>query len=155
MDHLTQILETLSEKHLARQTINCIEDGLAWSDDVTIFTNRLNTGQLKALTGFYGSRPVVKHMMDAYIGRFGRMYAIMHPHSIEVVHEAFLKVETTQVPAIERVISHFTRKYGPVSEERVKELDALADVWSLQDSQELLNLVGEQTGHAGNKPAQA
>ena len=92
MNHVTRMLEGLSEKELYRQTLACIDAALHWTnEDTALFVLHVTVGEFKKLTGFYASRKVVKYLIDAYVGRFTRFYCTAHPLAIQDVADVFLQ----------------------------------------------------------------
>lgn len=145
--HVRKLVYALSEEHLFNQNKDIIEESLSdkWPDS-TKFTIYLTVGQFKKLTGFYGSLSLLKELSSVYIGRFLRGYSLgVHPLDPEHLIEIMKLVDVNEDRAVVRVQKYFTEKFGPVSEERIKELDEIAQSWALQSVIKL-----EEIANGGN-----
>ena len=102
----------------------------------------LTIGDFKKLNGFYASKKLMKEMCDVFIARFTRFYVMRYGStSAEDVMEVFRDTEEREFEAIEIISKKFTEKYGPVTEERIKELDGIGEALqhhSLEGLKELL-----------------
>ena len=131
--HVEKMLSYLTEKQLFEQTRDIIEETLSdkWPDN-TPFTIFLTAGQFRNLNGFYGSKLILKELSSAYVGRLTRFYVMEHPSAMNHIFEVMERVNSPEDKAVERLQKYFTQKFGPVSEERIKELDEIATGWGVE-----------------------
>jgi hypothetical protein len=127
----------LSEQQLFDQTKEIIEEGLTSSaPDSEKFTYHITIGEFKKMKGFYGSKLVLRQLIATCVGRLISCYAQYNPSTlpkiISKIIEIFKLTDKAEEKAAEWLHIHFTKKYGPVSDERVKELDDIVMAWETQ-----------------------
>ena len=136
--HHRRMLDLVSENILFTQVKEMLEDVLSGNfSDETIFTMYLTAGQFRALHGFYASEIIMEELVSPYIGRLLRFYVLQNPAAMRYVMQVMKDSDKAQSKAAIRLSVYFTQKYGPVSQERTKELDEIGNSWRLQSNLEL------------------
>jgi len=144
-----KLQKLLTAEKIFALTRDCINDALNWpsAGDSEIMTMRLSVGEMKKLHGFYGSFFIMKHLTGAGIGRLVRHYFELTQRDITSVPDILLETEESENEACKMLMKHYEDKFGPVSAERVEELNALAMKWDAQDNADLANLMeGKEFG---------
>lgn len=144
MNHKEALLSLLTAEEIAKHTTSILTE--IWESgserDNEAMGPYLTLGDFKKLDGFYASKNIMKEMVAIFVGRVARFYSIKYPTtSTQTVMEVFEEAEEAEWKAIELMKEFFTVKYGPVSEERIKELDKVGASWQALHSQMLSELV--------------
>lgn len=89
---------------------------------------------------YYGSKLILKELCGVYSARRLRMWVIhVNPNlKPEVVREIMDRTELIEWTAVRLLQDELVKKYGPVPDDVVAELDALASSWE-QKAQDLQN----------------
>ena len=153
MDLKAKALKELSAEVIAKVTGEVINDILTASESRNgePLGPHTTIGDFKKLTGFQASNNILTEMTSAFIGRFLRFfcmkYGMIPPKDIM---DILMQVVPEEEKAIEILKKQFTDKFGPVSEERIKELEEIGKVTLMKNQETLMEMLhpGEKHGPA-------
>lgn len=136
----------LTVEHLTKANRDILNSVSKWPDDTPFIPPHLTVGEFKQLHGFYGSRDMMKYLVSIYVSRFARAYAIHNGLDLSAVALQLMDTEEAEYEAADILSKEYTEQLGPVSEERVKELDVIVQSWCLLDNQGLEDIAsGKRT----------
>jgi hypothetical protein len=103
------------------------------------FHANLTIRQFQQIKDFYGSKEFLLEITNIYLGRLARMATLQGGVPADIALSAITssEVEQTQHEVVEILYDYYVKRWGPVPEERIKELDKMVTGWQEEAAETL------------------
>jgi hypothetical protein len=133
--------QALTRDSILTATKGVIEDSLAAKGKLLDepFHIHCTIREFQNMKDFYGSKAFLLEITNTYLGRLARMATMSGgvPADQALATITSSKVEAIQYEVAEILHDFYVKKWGPVSDERVKELDKMIHEWQQDDVETL------------------